>query len=730
LAFRNSHFLFIGLRAFSIFHQANSMSRKSRRRQQEQPSGTTAGDPSAAGPADIACKRRRLEVIGICALLVIVVFSVFGRTIGYGFVNYDDGTNVYDAPQVIAGLSLRGIAWAFTHLQVGRWTPIAAISRMIDCQVFGLWAGGHHLTNVLLHALATVLLFLLLQELTGSTRCSGFVAVVFTLHPLHVECVAWVSARGELLCGVFFMLALWSYALYARNPERRLQYALSLFWFLLGLLSKPMIVTLPFVLLLLDYWPLRRFGKISRLLAEKAPFFLISACFCVSTFLVTPGTPAALRLPLWLRIQNALVSCCVYLRQTVWPAGLAAYYPNPEHAFPLWEVAGSLALICFLSVAAFGLRKTYPSLLVGWLWFLGMLVPVIGVVQVSNFAHADRYVYLPQIGLCIAATWAMAGWSGEQRYRRVALGSMAVVIPCVLMVPAWRQTAYWRDGETLWTHAIASTPENFFARDHLGIALLGKGQPRGALTQFQLALRLDPNNVETHNNLGDALRQLGRTDDGIAQYREAVRINPFLADVHANLGVAFFQQGRTDEAIAEYGNALRLDPASAEARYNLGNALFQQGRFDEAIAAYRASLQINPANAQADNNLSSALLKQGRTDEAIAATEKALELQPGNVLSQNNLAWILATAPQPSLRNGARAVQLAAQARQASGINNPVYLRTLAAAYAEAGQFPDAVQTAQRAIALAQAQSNAPLANALLHEIKLYEAGHPFQVFH
>jgi Flp pilus assembly protein TadD len=704
---------------------------------------------------------------------------------------------------------------------------------MLDCQVYGLWAGGHHLTNVFLHAACAVLLFLMLLDMTGALWRSGFVAAVFAIHPLRVESVAWVSELKDVLSGVFFMLTLWAYLRYTRSPVSKSRYAMVLLWFALGLLSKPMLVTVPFVLILLDYWPLGRFQNLSQLpglLREKILLFALSALSCVATVIAERHAiqPVA-HVPLLLRIGNALVAYVVYLGKLIWPSDLAVLYPLVTNGWPAWQVIGSLLFLAGLSVGAYLSRRRQPYLLAGWLWYLGMLAPVIGILQVGEQAYADRYTYLPQIGLCLAGTWTAADWAGRRRDRRAMLGTLALIILSTLVVLAYHQTTYWYDSETLWTRALDCTRDNFIAHNNLGLVPLQQGRPQEAMLQFREALRIDPADGDAHDNLGNALFQLGRTDeaiaeyrkaleldpadadshsnlgaafsrqgrteDAIAQFREAVRLNPFLGEPHYDLGVALFQQGDAQEAIAEYRKALELDPADANADCGLGSALSQQGRIEEAIAEFREALRINPTNAdahsglgnallhqgqiddaiaefrealrinpglavvhnnlglilfqqgrpeeavaeyraalqcnpvyvEAQNNLGNALLRQGRTGEAIAAIQKALDLQPTNVLIQNNLAWMLATAPQASLRDGARAVQLATQASQASGGNNPLILHTLAAAYAEAGQFPNAVQTARKALQLARAQSRTALANALPREIKLYEAAEPYR---
>jgi Flp pilus assembly protein TadD len=638
---------------------------------------------------------RGWPVAAICAILLILVFAIFGQTLGYGFVNFDDNSYVYQNPMVSRGLSLEGIEWAFTHVIAANWHPLTTILHMVDCQIYGLWAGGHHLTNVLLHAACALLLFLILMEMTGRIWPSGFVAAVFAIHPLRVESVAWVSELKDLLSGLFFMLTLWAYARYARRPDSKGRYAMVILWFALGLMSKPMLVTVPFVLLLLDYWPLGRFQKVSQLpvlLREKLPLFALSALSSVATVIAQKQAIEPIEhFPLSLRLGDALVAYVIYLGKLIWPSRLAAIYPILDSGWPAWQVIGSLMLLGALTAGAYVLRRRHPYLLIGWLWYLGMLVPVIGIVQVGQQAYADRYTYLPQIGLCIAGAWTAADWAGQRRERRAALGAVALVILCALLVAARRQTTYWRDSESLWTHTLECTRDNFVARTGLGLVPLQQGRPEEAIVQF----------------------------------REALRIHSAYSDAHDNLGIALAQLGRTDEAIAQYREGLVFNPADANARDNLGLALVQQGRAQEAIAQYRESLRINPANANTHYNLGVALFQQGQAAEAISQIGEALSLQPANPVIQNKLAWTLATAPQPSLRDGARAVQLATQASQSSG-GNPIVLRTLAAAYAQAGQFPDAVQTAQRALQLAQARADTTLAAALRREIALYEARRPF----
>ena len=611
-------------------------------------------DRAAATAAPLESRRR--EVIGICILLLVMVIAVFGQTARFDFVNYDDDSNVYQSPHVVAGLTAEGIQWAFTHTQLGRWGPVSTISRMVDCQVYHLWAGGHHLTNVALHALAAMLLFLTLLELTGMVWRSGFVAAVFALHPLHVEVVAWISARGELLCGVFFMMAVWSYAKYARAPSRRGCYALSLLCFALGLMSKPTMVTLPAALLLLDYWPLGRFADVSlsRLIKEKAPFLIGALCFCVFTYSITPPAHAEDHLPLWLRLENAGVSYCTYLGQTFWPVNLSVFYPDPTRGYPASVLAGSLALLCGISAAAYRLRRSAPGLLMGWLWFLGILVPLIGIVQISNYSHADRYTYLSQIGLCIGVTWAVAGWAGTQPWRRKAAAAMGAAILCALLVLAYRQTGYWRNGGTLFTHAIDSTQNNDVAQNDLGNAFYNQGWQDDALDHYREAVRINPNYADARANYAQLLSIKGHAAESLSQYQEAVRIEPDSPVIRTRYGMALFKMGRAGDAVSQFQQALAADPQYTDARTCLGNVMLTQGRLDNAVAQYEEALRINPGDALAHSNLCRVLVelfRQGRQKDAIADTEKALELRAGDAMLQNILSRMLAMAPRAAAEN-------------------------------------------------------------------------------
>jgi tetratricopeptide (TPR) repeat protein len=727
--------------------------------------------PNTAARVDALVQRCRVPAV--CFALAAITFVVFGQTAGFEFINYDDQKYVYQNPMVAEGLTLKGAAWALTYGEIGHWHPLTWLTHMADCQAYGPWAGGHHLTNVALHAVAAVLLFLALREMTGSLWRSAFVAAVFAIHPLRVESVAWIAERKDVLSGVFFMLTLWAYARYARQPTRG-RYAAVVVAYALGLLSKNMLVTLPFVLLLLDWWPLHRVkldgaggGRVMALFGglvrKKIPLFLLSAGSCVATFLAPEKVFDSYRLPFLERIRNAVVSYGVYLRQMVFPAGLAIPYPNPPNGQPFWKVALAFVLLAAISMVVLACWKKRPYLLVGWLWYLGMLVPVIGFIQISfNAAHADRYTYLPGIGLVLAVTWAVGDWTLLWQHRRAGLGGLMAAVIGILMVCAWKQTAYWQNSETWWTHTLACTTGNYmahfnfgnallqeggtdeaishyrealkirpgYAEAHynLGNALMQKGSVDEAITHYQEALKIKPDYARAHNNLGTVFFQLGRTDEAIAQYQQALQNQPDYAGAHYNLGLSFRKQGRLDDAISHYQKALELKPDYAEAWNSLGSVFSLQGRMDEAISQYQRALEIKPDYAEAHCNLGVALGQKGRVDEAITQYQQALQIQPGVAEAQNKLAWLLATCPQASLRNGAKAVELARQANGSTGGENPAILHTLAAAFAEAGRFSEAVETAQRALHLAGEQSNTGLAGQLQLELQLYQAGSPYHL--
>jgi len=549
---------------------------------------------------------------------------------------------------VRGGLTQPGLEWAFTSGEAANWFPVTRLSYLLDSQLFGLRSGLHHLTSVWWHALAGVLLFAFLERATHARWPSAWVAFVFALHPLHVESVAWVAERKDVLCAFFWFLALWAYVRYAERPGGG-RYLAVLVWFCLGLMSKPMIVTLPVLLLVLDAWPLRRLSRAA--VIEKIPFFALAAVSGIATFLVQQSSGAVkeiARLPLALRIENALVSCALYCLKTIWPSGLAVFYPYPS-GFAWWMVAAAgLAVIGITALALRSFRRA-PYLAAGWIWFLVTLAPVIGLVQVGAQARADRYMYVPMVGFAIMLAWGAADlarrWPAATRPIAVA-----AVVACVAAAAvSAAQIEYWQNSETLFQQALDVTTDNYLAEHNLGSYLLETGRLPEAMPHLEAALRIRPESAPARTDLASALAQTpGRLPEAIAQYRVAVRLLPDAAIPHNNLASALAKFPEClPEAIREYQAALRIDPDYAEAHNNLGLALAgTPGRLPDAIAEYRAALRIQPDYAEAHYNLGVALSKtSGRLPEAAAEFEAALRLKPDYAEAHNNLGVALSQMP-------------------------------------------------------------------------------------
>ena len=568
----------------------------------------------------------------ICAALIAITWAVFGQTVGHGFVNFDDPNYVSENDQVRAGLNWDGVVWAFTHIHSHNWHPLTTMSHMLDCQFFGVKPGAHHFVNVLLHSATAVLLFLLLEQLArsqsraGTIWSSAFVATIFAIHPLRVESVAWISERKDVLSGLFFVLTLFAYFCYTRKPNLRRYVTMSIL-FACGLMSKPMLVTLPIILLLLDYWPLERFSGASaaRLLAEKIPLAILSIAAAAGTLVVQNEGVGLVRLevlPLAWRITNALAAYLVYIWQMIWPANLALAYHHPG-ALPVWQVAGAAAFLIAVTLGVFALRNRSPYLIVGWGWYLIMLLPVIGLVQVGGQAHADRYTYLPQIGLYIAATWGLVDLSRSWRYHGPLLGAAAGIIISALAFRAADQVWYWHDSERLWRHTLAVTTENDVAHLALGQLLLDQNRLDDAITELQTVVARHPNDVDARLKLANALSEKkGRMNDAIAEYKTAAKIGAPNPDVGTTLANLLLEQGRIDEAILYYRDVLQLQPSSALAHYNLAVGLHRGRRLREAIFQYEEALKIDPKYPDADYFLGQALLENGQPDEAKIHLEK------------------------------------------------------------------------------------------------------------
>jgi len=869
--------------------------------------------------------------IAVCTLLVLGTLVVYGPVAKYDFVTFDDDHYVYDNPHVRGGLDWSGLSWAFRTTWTSNWHPLTWLSHMLDSELFGLNAGRHHLVSVVLHTLNSVLLFLVLKGMTGALWRSAMVAALFALHPLHVESVAWVSERKDVLSSLFFMLMLWAYLRYAAHPSWS-RFGLVFAFLSFGLMSKPMLVTAPFVLLLVDYWPLQRFqaqkeaepvgaGRIIGeaqgdrgpaalwLIYEKLPLLALAAVSCAVTFVVQGSGSAMLltsAVPLGSRIANALVAYVSYIGKTLWPGSLAVFYPY-RPVLPAVEWVGAAVLLSAVSVLVGLGSRRWRYLPVGWLWYLGMLVPVIGLVQVGQQSMADRYTYLPLIGIFLIAVWGVADLAAGRRWGRIVMVGAAGTVILACVVGTRYQVRHWRNGIALFEHALEVTEDNSLAHNNLGMAMrqgkpeeaiahyreaiahyrdavgiapivgalahynlgvvrMGQGKTEEAIRHFREAVRIRPEYDDAHTNLGLALISQGKTEAGITHYREALRIHPESIMAHLNLGVVLAQKGKHDRAIAHFRKALEIDPQSAEAHTNLGLALISQGKTEEGITHYREALRIHPESATVHNNLAVELARRGSHDEAIAHYREAVRIRPeyaeahfrlavvlaqqgrqeeavshfrqasqinpqlatpygepgatsitqgraetaitrdkepsqkdldaakashnlgvararqGNVEDAvahfrealrldpgfseshvnlalalaslgkpdeailhyreairlkpedpkpyNNLAWIRATHPDPRLRDGPEAVDLGKRACELSRSKDPNLLDTLAAAYAEAGRFPEAIAASQEAIALAASLGSKETVPELERRLEGYKEGRPYREHH
>jgi len=560
--------------------------------------------------------------IGAASIILIATVASYWGVWQNDFINLDDNEYITDNTQVQAGLSWKGIIWAFTTTHVSNWHPITWLSHMLDCELYGLNPAGHHLTNLLFHIVNALLVFWIFKRMSGHLWRSAFIAGLFALHPLHVESVAWVSERKDVLSTLFWLLTMLGYVNYVQRP-RPGRYMLTLLAFGVGLMAKPMLVTLPFVLLILDYWPLGRLqqGNGRRLsipagiscLKEKIPFFILSVACCVVTWYAQQSGGAVkglYMLPLRFRLGNAMVSYAGYIAKMFVPVNLAAYYPHPGDGLSWGQVAGAglvLALICVLVVLQ---TRRWPWLTAGWLWYIGTLVPVIGLVQVGAQAMADRYTYVPLIGLFIVVAWGGSELVAGGRHRKALLTVSGAAVLVVLAICTHRQVGYWRNSITLFEHAIAATGQNYQAQFNLAAAYARAGQIDRAIEHNMEAVKLEPLSPEAHHNLAVQLFKKGKVPDAIEHYKQAIRLDPTVADTHNNLAVALEMQGKLDEAMKCYAEAIRLRPDYANAHYGLASVLTKKGNKAEAIRELREVLRIQPGHIRALQELKR-LLKNG-----------------------------------------------------------------------------------------------------------------------
>jgi tetratricopeptide (TPR) repeat protein len=552
----------------------------------------------------------RVRALWISLALVVVVVGVFAPVGHFGFVDFDDDSYVYENRVVEAGLSWSGVRWAATASLIANWHPVTWLSHMADVELFGLDPAKHHLTNLVLHGLNTLLLFGWLWRVTRALEPSAFVAALFAVHPLHVEPVVWIAQRKELLCTSFWLLSMWAYVRYVER-RRASRYLVLLAVFALGLMTKPTLVTLPFALLLLDFWPLGRALGFA-LVREKLPLLALTIGSSVVTYLMQRGGGAVAKLvdvPLGLRLCNAVVSYVTYLAKSFWPTQLTVLYPYPR-SFPAWQVVGAVALLIAISALALRTARKRPYLLVGWLWFLGTMVPMIGLVQVGNQAMADRYAYVPMIGLFIAVAWGARDLAQRWTHRTQVLWVSSVIVIAACAAVARAQVETWRDDVVLWTRAVDLTVDNALAHNNLGVALAATGRSDEAYPHFVEAVRIEPRFSDAHANLANQLTRQKRYAEASSHYRDAIRTDPDAAMPHFGLAICLVAQGELAEAVREMMSAVRLEPANANYRFNLAVILLGQGKRAAAAQHLEAALALDPDHAGARREL--ALLRAGK----------------------------------------------------------------------------------------------------------------------
>lgn len=693
---------------------------------------------------DMKFRSEQFKTTLVCLLLAAATLLVYYPAHHFSFISLDDPTYVRDNVAVRRGLSWASVVWAFTVFHAANWHPITWLSHMLDCQLFGLNAGWHHFTNLLFHTANSVLLFLLLKSVTNGFWKSAIVAGLFAWHPLHVESVAWISERKDVLSAFFFMLTLWAYTRYAKESrsvslKSKVAYAGALAFFALGLMSKPMLVTLPALLLLLDFWPLRRFrpapshpqrASFPRLLREKLPFFALSAGVACVTFAAqkSGGLVKSDLVSLMPRLENACVSYVRYLFKTVWPGSLAAYYPHPD-AWSAWAWGGALAGLGLITLLVRWQAHRRSYLFFGWLWYGITLLPVIGLVRVGTQAMADRYMYIPSIGLFIAAVWGLGDLTGRWNAPRFALSSAAGLALGALGCVTRTQLHYWKDGNTLFQHCLAVTGESALPHWNLGCFFAEQRRWDEAVSHFAASLRLDPDNPNVYCLMGRALLATPRHAEAEEYLRESLSRYP-TAEAHYWLGVSLARLGKLDEAATQYRLALQLQPDHALAHCSLANRLAAQANVDAAVAHYQAALRSEPDYPEAHNNLGNLLSQKSLFAQAAYHYTAALRAGSNYVDALNNLAWLRATCPDASVRDGPAAVTLAERALKLMREQNPeaaatAALDTLAAAYAETGRFDEAARAAEKAEASARLAGQQKLADETRLRLDLYRARQP-----
>ena len=653
----------------------------------------------------------------VSLFLVVIILTAYWQLPSHEFLSFDDYGYIIKNTHVHEGMTWKNILWTFSNTDFGYFHPLTWMSHMLAFQLFGLNSSMHHLMNLFLHISSTLLLFFVLKRMTGALWQSAFVAAVFALHPLNVESVAWISERKNVLSTFFCMLTIMTYVHYTKGPNVY-KYLLNLFVFVLGIMSKPMLVTLPFVLLLLDYWPLDRLkfyqptavdhgfsqatsnkiqcSPVLRLVLEKVPFLFLSAvCIYLSNLSIRhPGVAvSADSVPLKLRIANAFVAYIGYIKKMVWPFNLAVYYPFPK-AIPIWGVLVAVLFLTGVTFLAFRWITAKPYFAVGWLWYIGTLVPGVGLVQAGLWpAMADRFAYIPLIGLFICMTWGGAEIICRLPYKKAAFIAIPAIIIPILLAMTELQLRHWQNGVTLFTHELSVIPDNGLAHYELGNAFEQQGNLDKALFHYSKALKINPNYAEVHNNLGYILAHQKHYKEAIEHYKKALRIKPNYSEAHNNLGTAFLFQGNEKEAVYQYYEALKNNPNYAGAYYNLGKVFENHANIEEAIIFYKKALELNAEMTQALYHLS----------------------------------WILATHEDGQYRNGKEALKMAEKLCKVTQYQQPLALDALAAAYAETGQFHKAVITERKAIKLALPDGPEEFISRLKKRLELYQIERPYR---
>jgi len=759
----------------------------------------------------------KLQILLICVVLVAATIIAFEPVRHNGFVAYDDDDYITDNSHVKGGLSREAVYWAFTTTHAGNWHPLTWLSHILDYELFGLDPFWHHLSGLLLHITNTLLLFWVLKEMTGCLWPSVFVAGAFALHPIHVESVVWAAERKDMLSSFFWMLTIAFYIRYTRKPNIG-RYLLVVFALALGLMAKPMLVTLPFVLLLLDYWPLGRFNEQQKdtrgatrlsklgdtcwlkvtawhLLVEKIPLFILVVASSVVTFIIQKSAGAMTmgkQLPLSLRIGNAVVSYICYIGKLFYPRPLAVLYPY--HELSIWQSITCFVIVVVASAAIIYIGRRHRYLITGWLWYLGTLVPVIGMVQVGVQSMADRYTYLPSIGIFIMVAWGASELFSRHRYQKTCLSIAAAAALAALLIVTRSQVRYWQSSLALFEHAVKVTKNNFVMYDKIGNELLEQKKIDEAIIYFDKALLINPKYYKALNNKGRAYLDMGKNEQAATIFNEVISLKKDWPDVYNYLGLSYTYKGELDRAVQYYEQALRLKPDYVKALNNLGAVLSDQGKIDQAIEKWQKALQFEPDYPNSNYSLGLAMAKKGQYEQsaryfertlrvkpdwsdahynlaavyyrlgkpelslkhcaeavrlkpdyllarlslahtlfemgkieaAIGQYQKILQFEPNRVEVLNDLAWILATTEETRFRNPSQALEYAQKACELTNYKRPELMDALAAAYAAAGEFEKAIQTAGKAVELANSEGQKKLAEEIQNRLRLYKTGQPY----